>query len=243
MNIHREERRTRPKDFRPTASSARSFTSRRTYRTTCSLHAPSFDNGFLVPVVVILLFGAASCVRIGTPYEPKEGDIVFQSLRQTELVRMIEGASKSKFSHCGVVFRIQDDWKVIEAYGNVHYTPLSRWLARGRDGGYAVYRFDERYTGKMKDFRKTLESYIGHPYDYRYDFDDEFIYCSELVYKAFDKIYGEKLGKLEHLGDLDWRPFTKTIERFEGGPPPLDRMIITPGNLSRARQLTLVRGY
>jgi len=29
------------------------------------------------------------------------------------------------------------------------------------------------------------EKYLGRPYDYRYQLDDESIYCSELIYKSF----------------------------------------------------------
>jgi hypothetical protein len=57
---------------------------------------------------------------------PREGDVVFQSLPHGDLVDAIEGISQSPFSHCGVVVRGADGgWRVIEAIGDVHETPLN----------------------------------------------------------------------------------------------------------------------
>ena len=36
-------------------------------------------------------------------YDPKEGDIIFQSLYRSGLVKAIEGCTDSPYSHCGVV--------------------------------------------------------------------------------------------------------------------------------------------
>jgi hypothetical protein len=70
--------------------------------------------------------------------------------------------------------------------------------------------------------------------------DDKFIYCSELVYKAYRDATGKPLGKLAKLGDLNWRPYVATIRKYEGGDPPLDREMITPIDLSKAPQLQKV---
>ena len=71
--------------------------------------------------------------------------------------------------------------------------------------------------------------------------DDERIYCSELIYKAYrDASGGEPLGQLVRLGSLKWQAYQDTIERAEGGPVPVDREMITPRDLARAEQLELV---
>ena len=53
----------------------------------------------------------------------------------------------------------------------------------------------------------------------------------------FDKASGEKMGKLEKLGDLDWKPFESFIKSEQHGALPLDRTMITPASLARAPQL------
>ena len=50
-------------------------------------------------------------------YAPREGDAVFQSLAGSPLKELIEGATESKFSHCGMVVRRDGRWVVIEAVG------------------------------------------------------------------------------------------------------------------------------
>ena len=81
-------------------------------------------------------------------------------------------------------------------------------------------------------------SYLGRPYDFDYDMtNDNAIYCSDLAYLAFYNASGEKMGKLEKLRDLDWKPYENFIKTEQGGGLPLDRVMITPAALARAPQL------
>jgi hypothetical protein len=83
----------------------------------------------------------------------------------------------------------------------------------------------------------SCEKYLGRPYDIRYRMDDEKIYCSELVYKAFrDATAGQQLGTLVKFGDMNWGPYETLIRQIEGDVP-VDREMITPRDLAKARQL------
>jgi Permuted papain-like amidase enzyme, YaeF/YiiX, C92 family len=172
-------------------------------------------------------------------YSPQEGDVVFQSLPHGDLVDAIEGITHSPFSHCGVVLRNDaGHWVVIESIYNVHETPLFLWLMRGRGGDFAAYRFDAKYSSLIPEFKKDLLFYSGQPYDYDYDMaKGQGVYCSSLVYLAFDKAAGEKMGTLQKLGDLDWKPFEHFIQAEAQGKLPLDRAMITPASLAKAPQL------
>ena len=120
-------------------------------------------------------------------------------------------------------------------------TPLKEFLFRGRNHGFAVYRLRSPYQGHIPAILAKVQRYLGRPYDVRYRMDDEKIYCSELIYKAYQESSdGEQLGRLVRLGDLNWEPYVSTIEHFEQGPVPLDREMITPIELARAEQLELV---
>ena len=55
------------------------------------------------------------------------------------------------------------------------------------------------------------------PYDIHYDLDDQAIYCSELIYKAFERSTGEKLGKLQKIGELKWQAHAPVIREIEVG--------------------------
>jgi hypothetical protein len=174
------------------------------------------------------------------PYEPREGDIVFQSLARNPLIDAIEGSSDSPFSHCGIMHRRGDSWVVIQAIGPVRETVLDSYLAQGREQRYAVFRLKEAYAAKIPAFIEAAKKYEGRPYDIHYDLDDAAIYCSELIYKAFRTVTGEEMGRLQKLGDLHWQPHVQVIKQIEGGNVPLERQMITPRSLSEAPQLVKV---
>ena len=152
-------------------------------------------------------------------YSPKEGDIIFQSLsKNSDLVRAIEGVSQSQYSHCGMVVKKNNKWFVNEAYRPVSDTPLLSWIKRGRGYRICVFRLKEMYHDKLPIVIEALDKYQVRLYDSLYRLDDDKIYCSELVYKAFKDATGETLGKLEELRSLNWQPFKKTIIKYENGP-------------------------
>jgi hypothetical protein len=182
----------------------------------------------------------AGVALLAEPYEPQEGDVVFQSLGPNELSAVIESATRSPYSHCGVVLREGDRWVVIEAVGPVKKTPLAVWVEQGRGRKYAAYRLTDGFRAKLPEFRRELESFLGKPYDIRYQWSDDAIYCSELVYKAFERATGESLGRRQKLGELDWQPHEEFIRRIERGGLPLEREMITPVALSNAPQLSRV---
>jgi hypothetical protein len=171
-------------------------------------------------------------------YFPREGDVVFQSLPHADLVDAIEGITHSPYSHCGVVLRDEGRWVVIESIGNVHETPLFSWILRGRGGSFAAYRLDTKYAPQVASFKKALLVYSGYPYDFDYNMDHpDGVYCSDLVFLAFQKATGEKMGKLQRLGDLDWRAYRSFIAGQTNGQLPLDRVLISPASLAQAPQL------
>lgn len=173
-------------------------------------------------------------------YRPQVGDLIFQSLPHSRLVDAIEGATGSPYSHCGIVGMYRDQWVVYEAYGEVEQTPLPKFLFRGRDQGFAAYRLTERYRHHIPAMMRSVQNYLGRPYDIHYEMDDEKIYCSELIYKAFaDASGGERLGAPVKFGELNWQPYTETIDDIEPGAVPLDREIITPKDLAIADELEL----
>ena len=192
---------------------------------------------------VLLMFAVALVFTKLIPYlnfqkyKAANGDLIFQSLPLKDLVLAIEGLSESPYSHCGIVVEREGEWFVLEAIGPVKYTPLYEWVQRGREESFAVYRLKDN-TG-VKPFIAAAEKYLGKPYDVRYRMDEEKIYCSELIYKAYFQAVGIKLGELKTLGEMPWQEYTKTIRKYEQGAPPLKRQMITPANLARAKELEL----
>ena len=192
--------------------------------------------------LVVMVFGGIGLwsYRDYVRYSPKAGDLVFQSLPSNPLVIAIEGATRSSYSHCGIVVRTDDGWEVLEAIGPVRRTRLFKWVHRGREGRFSVYRIKDLPSEQIKKFISSAESHIGKPYDPRYRMDDESIYCSELIWKAYLSATGKELGAPITLGELNWEPFQECIRHYEQGDPPLKRRIITPVAITRHASLEQV---
>lgn len=195
--------------------------------------------------LALLCLALASCAgKKSTTYQPMEGDILFQSLPNEpgmDLVDAIEGATESPYSHCGMVFRENDDWWVIEAIGPVKITHMQDYIDRGREHKVWAYRFKEESRKHIPVALAAMKEDLEKPYDARYRFDSEAIYCSELIYRGWKAATGEGLGKTVTLGSLKWEKYKPVIEAIEGqGNHPLDREMITPRDLAKAKELELV---
>ncbi len=192
---------------------------------------------------LLLLTSCASPEKTGNlpDYRPLEGDILFQSLPNPpglDLVDAIEGSTNSPYSHCGMVFRDGASWQVIEAIGPVKITPLDQYIARGRNKRIWAYRLDDANRRHIPAALAAMRRDLGKPYDPRYRFDDDAIYCSELIWRGWKTATGRELGKSVTLGSLDWQPYRSVIEAIEGpGQLPLDRKMITPRALALAPEL------
>lgn len=169
-----------------------------------------------------------------------EGDILFQSLPHRELVDAIEGISRSEWSHCGVLIRHEGKWQVAEAIGEVRITPLHTWLLRGRRSKVESYRVTHLAANAAAAIRTGVKKLLGRPYDFSYAPGDGEIYCSELVYKIYDRELGVSIGAWERLGDLNWKPHETFIRKMEDGRLSLDRLMVTPVALTRSPGVTRV---
>lgn len=130
----------------------------------------------------------------------KDGDIIFQTSR-SEQSQVILIASKSLYTHTGIIKHNPKGTMVIEAIGPVKETPLKDWVARGKNGLYAVYRYKNLNRLQSEKLFKELKAFYGKSYDVYFSFNNDKIYCSELVRDGY-KAIGINLGKEEKIGDL-----------------------------------------
>lgn len=177
-------------------------------------------------------------------YQPRDGDLIFQSLPHNELVDVIEGASGSPFSHCGIVMNVNGSWMVHEAIGEVRSTWLPLWILRGRGGAFTALRLrDAPEGGALARWRTEITNTLGKRYDYNFSPDDREYYCSELITKTARLALGIDLGEWKPLRELRWQPFETAIRRFSGGELPLDRLIVTPASIARSPRLVEVVAF
>jgi len=198
---------------------------------------PTPTSIFITFSVIVLVVGAFFFLRFDRAVsyllsEKEEGDILFQSLPHGPLVDAIEGTTRSEWSHCGILVRKEGHWVVAESIGEVRYTPLFRWILRGRENNLAAYRLKNKIEIDHDDLIDEIDVYLGRPYDYRYAPEEDEIYCSELVYLVYKNRFDIEVGSWQKLGDLNYTDFEPFIKKMEGGNLPLERLMVTPVNLT-----------
>lgn len=166
-------------------------------------------------------------------YTPVAGDIVFHTSTSAQSAA-IQAATQSPYSHVGMVLFKDGKPMVFEAVQPVKYTPLSAWLQRGKGGRYVVKRLKSPLSSTaVARMNVEAKKYIGKPYDLTFEWSDDRIYCSELVWKIYKTAAGIELSPLAKLGTFDLTSpavKTKLKERY-GQHIPLDEPVIAPSAL------------
>ncbi len=163
----------------------------------------------------------------------RDGDLVFQESRSSQSAA-IQLATKSRYSHVGIVYVRDAKPFVFEAVEPVKLTPLESWIARGARGHVVVKRLRDAEAVLTPDVMRKMhelgEQLAGRHYDLAFSWEDERLYCSELVYKIYERAAAVKIGRLQSLGELDLSAPAvqrKLKERY-GAKLPLERPVITP---------------
>ncbi len=97
-------------------------------------------------IVAFCLFSLALSWGSGSsagPAVPREGDLVFQSMGSSSQGKAIQLATRSPYSHMGMIFIKDRKYVVLEAVGPVKYTPLEAWIRQGEGGHYAIRRLKD----------------------------------------------------------------------------------------------------
>ncbi len=197
----------------------------------------------LIRILLMVLLPGALYAQ--TP-DLAEGDIVFQSNISPQC-KAIELATHSRYSHCGIVFKKNDAWYVLEAVQPVRETPFAEWIARNR-GRYAVKRLrgaDSLLTPAVVNKMKSAgQAYLGKDYDSYFEWSDQRIYCSELVWKIYKSATGLEVGRLQPMREYDLtHPLVKaTMQERYGNNIPLEEKMVSPGNIFDSKLLVTVVG-
>jgi hypothetical protein len=175
----------------------------------------------------------------------RNGDIIFQTSTSSQS-RAIQLATHSEYSHMGIIYEKDGEFVVLEAVQPVKTTPIKEWMNRGRNGHYVVKRLKNadlvlapETLAKMK---QVGEQFLGKPYDIYFEWSDEKIYCSELVWKIYKHGANIEIGQLESLSDFDLTSeivVTKMRERY-GDHIPMNEKVISPAEMFNSDKLILV---
>ncbi len=163
-------------------------------------------------------------------YVPQEGDIVFHTSMSAQSLA-VQAATGSPYSHMGIVLFQQGKPLVFEAVQPVKFTPLGAWLDRGQGKHYVVKRLLQPLSAQaVSQLHKDAANYLGKPYDTTFEWSDQRIYCSELVWKLYQSAAAIELAPLAKLGSFNTNsPLVraKMQERY-GTHIPVDTPVISP---------------
>jgi hypothetical protein len=163
----------------------------------------------------------------------QEGDLIFHTSRSSQSLA-VQRATRSRYSHMGIVLLCGGQPHVFEAVGTVRYTPLADWVARGERGRFVVKRLKEARTLLTKEALERLHraagSYAGKRYDLTFEWSDDRIYCSELVWKMYRDALDLRIGALQKLRefDLDDPVVKKKLRERYGAKVPVEEPAISP---------------
>lgn len=186
---------------------------------------------FAISVLLTLL---SAFVQAEEHYQT--GDIIFQTSK-SKMAQAIELATHSKFSHVGVIVDYQGELQVLEATQPVRITPLAAFIKRGASGKYEVMRLKQAqqlFTEELKEeFIAEGESWVGKNYDFVFSWNDEELYCSELVYKLYAHALHVNLAQPKPLKSFDLSsPLVKGQLKVKYGENiPYDDNMVSPQQL------------
>ncbi len=197
----------------------------------------------LMATVAFFTFSITSCQ--GHNFPLREGDIVFQSFSSSQ-TKAIKMATKSKFSHMGIILNQNGTLMVYEAVGPVKFTFINTWIDRDPDRHFVLKRLKNSEKILTKENLRKLEivaSFLkGKPYDFVFNWSDEKIYCSELVWKIYDRALSIRVGRLRKLIDFDLSSpdvQMKLKERYPKGVP-LEETAVSPQDVFQSENLVTV---
>ncbi|GFO63247.1 hypothetical protein M1B72_11050 [Geomonas paludis] len=202
-------------------------------------------------LVLLLLFCTGFSGRkeeggaIVLPADLRNGDIIFlqSSSRQSST---LEEATHSRWTHTGIILRRDNRWMVAEAAATVKYTPIEEFIGNGKGHRFVTKRLEKSPFGSTDagpKLAKQVARFLGRPYDIHFKWDDETIYCSELVWKVYQPFVS--LSKPQRMRDMDLAgPQAKRMieERYtrKGQRLNPDETVVTPAAIFNSPRLVQV---
>lgn len=173
----------------------------------------------------------------------QDGDIVFTGSARGQGAA-ITAATGSPITHCGVVFKKDGRWLVLEAVQPVGVTTLENFMARADKETFTARRINTPITAEAYQKARTWAvAQVGLDYDVRFAWDNKKLYCSELVWKFYQQA-GIELCDLRRFRDYDLQKLEvkKIIEQRYGSIEklPMDEKVVAPSDLLASNLLVEV---
>ncbi len=98
-------------------------------------------------------------------------------------------------------------------------------------------------TAQKEKMKQIGGKFSGKHYDLYFEWTDDRMYCSELIWKIYKEATGLEVGKLERLRDFDLtsEPVQQKLRERYGDRIPLDETVISPASIFNSELLVLVK--
>jgi uncharacterized protein YycO len=175
-------------------------------------------------------------------YTPQNGDIIFHTSKSSQS-KAIQIATKSPYSHVGIVYVKDGKPYVYEAISKVSLTPMKNWIKRGDNKDYTVMRLRKNLSEEqLQKMKKMGEKYEGVSYDLLFEWSDDRMYCSEIVWKIYKEGAGITLSKPQKMKNyhFDDPNVQKTLNERWKENINWNEKVVAPSDLMKSNKLILV---
>ena len=95
----------------------------------------------------------------------------------------------------------------------------------------------------LEKIKSDSEKFKGKNYDLTFEWSDDKIYCSELIWKIYQRTTGIEIGKPEKLSDFDLtdEAVKKKMKERYGDKIPMDEIVISPAAIFDSELLITVK--
>ena len=132
---------------------------------------------------------------------------------------------------------------VYEAISKVSLTPMRNWIHRGENKDYTIMRLKQNLSEEqLQKMKKVGERYDGKSYNLLFEWSDDRMYCSEIVWKIYKEGAGITLSKPKKMKNyhFDHPAVQKKLNERWKGNINWNEKIVAPSDLMESNKLMLV---
>jgi hypothetical protein len=190
---------------------------------------------------VFLFLNLSLFISAQIPKEVKDGDIVF-IVNPSGQGKAIQLATKSKYTHVGIVFYENGEPMVYHAVEPVSVNTLEEFVSMSNDGKCQIKRLKDNSSLSKENIASMLKEakkLLGVHYDIYFGWSDKELYCSEFVWKLYNRYTRLEIGKPRALKEFDLsHPAVKEIMKARyGSNIPYNEKMISPGDMYESELL------
>lgn len=191
--------------------------------------------------IILFLCVASNYIKAQATSPYKNGDLIFIE-NPSGQGKAIQLATKSKYTHVGIIFIENNRPMVYYAVEPVSVNTVEEFIAMSSDGKYSLKRLKDAAlltTDVTKSMLKEAKSKLNIHYDLGFNWSDDELYCSEFVWKLYNSHLHIEIGKLKALKEFDLsHPTVKSImQKRYGKNIPFEEKMISPGDMYNSELL------